>query len=715
MATELGVAYISILPETSKIAPGVKKALGDNSVAGQADKSGKSMGSRLTDGMGKAMKRGAQVAGAGLLGVLGTALYKGFGRLKGIEEAEAKLRGLGHSTKTVETVMKNALGAVKGTAFGLQDAATVAAGTVAAGIKPGKDLEKTLTLVGDAATIAGTDLGTMGSIFNKVAASNKIQGDVIAQLNDAGIPIIQLLGKELGTTAEETVALASKGKINFATFQKAMESGLGGAAQKSGQTVSGAFANMQAALGRLGASLLGGIFSKLPNLFGNVTAKLDTLGPIAERAGRAIGSTFAGMVKAMKPVARIVSDVAGTMARKFEPVVKRVGRFMQDNPKVVKAFAIALGVLAAAIAVVTIATTAFSIALNSTGIPLVIIGIAALVAGLVYAYQKSDKFREVVDKLGQAMRRFGEWMWKTVIPATVELAKKVGDNLQPIWVALAEFFQKSVVPVMGKLIDKFIELWPTIQKVVTIAFKMWAEFVKFYTWLAGKIIPVVIKVAGFLLRNFVPAIVAVYGSVVKVIGKIVEFGAKLVDGQRKVQTFASKVGTAISGVVLWFIRLPGLVVSAVGQVATLLYQKGKDLIQGFWNGIKDKWDDVKDKAKDIGKSIASTLSSPFRFGSPSKLFRQYGIWTIEGFEQGVATATPGALSRMSSTGSALASAFSTQPVLSTDAASSALGRATSADPFAALQGVALNVTVGASRETKAQWVREGTDTLSARR
>src|SRR5690606_24753519 len=138
---------------------------------------------------------GAAVAGAGLLA--GTAITKGFNRALQLQDAEAKLSGLGHSGKGVAKIMENALGAVKGTAFGMGEAATVAASLVAANVKPGKELEGTLRLVGDAATIAGTDMTTMGAIFGKVAASNKVQMDSINQLHDAGVPALSLLADEL--------------------------------------------------------------------------------------------------------------------------------------------------------------------------------------------------------------------------------------------------------------------------------------------------------------------------------------------------------------------------------------------------------------------------------------------------------------------------------------------------------------------------------------
>ncbi|OZE92118.1 hypothetical protein CH302_23685 [Rhodococcus sp. 15-2388-1-1a] len=273
--TELGVGYLSIVASTNGMQRQIQNSL--NGAQAGADRAGQGMGTKLAAGLGKTLKIGVASAGAAASGFLAASITKGLGRLNSIEQAQAKLSGLGNSTTTVSKVMESALASVKGTAFGLGDAATVAASAVAAGIKPGEDLTRTLKLTGDAATIAGVGLTDMGAIFGKVAAANKIQGDVIGQLADQGIPIVQLLGQELGTTAEETLKLASDGAINFATFQNAMETGLSGAALKAGNTVRGSLDNMGAATGRFGATLAGPFFRQAAKGFGAVTDGIDGL------------------------------------------------------------------------------------------------------------------------------------------------------------------------------------------------------------------------------------------------------------------------------------------------------------------------------------------------------------------------------------------------------------------------------------------------------
>ena len=286
---ELATAWVRLVPSMEGATSQIVKELGGV----DTKKVGSNVGAKFAANIGSGVKSAATAAVAGGAAALGTALVKGIGRLSALDGANNKLLGLGHSADSVKQIMGDALASVKGTAFGMDSAATVAASAVAAGIKPGNDLQRTLKLVSDAATIAGTDMGSMGAIFNKVAASNKVQMDVINQLHDAGVPALAALADHMGVTAEEASKMASKGEIDFETFQAAMEKSLGGAAASSGNTFSGAMANVGAALGRVGAGILGGVFPRLAPLFQAVT---KALGPLEDRAaglGEVIGAKLA--------------------------------------------------------------------------------------------------------------------------------------------------------------------------------------------------------------------------------------------------------------------------------------------------------------------------------------------------------------------------------------------------------------------------------------
>ncbi|WP_418061729.1 phage tail protein [Pimelobacter simplex] len=332
-----------------------------------------------------------------------------------------------------------------------------------------------------------------------------------------------------------------------------------------------------------------------------------------------------------------ILDIRDAIGKALGPVIEKFTKFMRKNPAVVKAFAITLGILAAAIGVVTLATTAFSIALNSTGIPLVIIGIAALVAGLVYAYQHSERFREIVDRVGQALRSFAGWVRDEVIPIVVDLARKVATNLQPVWTALVEFFQTSVLPTAQKVIAKFQEWQPTIQKVAGFVLGLVAAWFNFVTMLAGKVLPIVIKVAGWLLRNFWPALAGGVSVIGTIIGKLVAFGTKVTEAGQKVGDFARKVGDKIGKVITWFSNLPGKVAEALSTLAGDLLQVGVDAIAGLAQGIKDgvKKYNPLGLIKGVGTNITEGFKEKLDSHSPSLVFKRIGRDVILGFAIGV--------------------------------------------------------------------------------
>lgn len=249
--SSIGVVYIEVAPSGKDF--GKKLEGGITQAADNAAKTGgTSILGKFGGAFGKIGKVGLGAIGTIAGGITALAAKGGFQRALAIENAQAKLKGLGHDSKSIAEIMNNALASVKGTAFGLGDAATVAATLSAAGIKSGQQMTNVLKTVADTAQISGRSLTDIGTIFSSVAARGKLQGDDMLQLMSSGVPVLQLLAKHLGKTSEEVSDMVSKGKIDFQTFADSMQEGLGGAALAAGDTFQGALANVKAALGRLG-------------------------------------------------------------------------------------------------------------------------------------------------------------------------------------------------------------------------------------------------------------------------------------------------------------------------------------------------------------------------------------------------------------------------------------------------------------------------------
>ncbi|MDK8345426.1 tape measure protein [Brevibacterium sp. UMB1308A] len=419
MATPIATAAVQIVPSFKGLHQSTAKAIGG--VEAEFKKSGGQSGSIFSKALKGVAGAGVVAAGGAIATGFGMAVAKGFSRLNAIDQAEKKLQGLGHSTQAVEGIMKNALASVKGTAFGLDEAANVSASLVASGIKPGQELEKTLKTVADSATIAGIGMEDMGAIFGKVAATGKLQGDELNQLSERGIPALQLLSKHLGVTTDQVRKMVSKGQVDFKTFSEAMNSGVGGAAQKSGETFMGAWKNVQAALGRIGATLLEPIFNALKDSFNVLTPALDEM----QKAMEPFAAAFAELVAGVMPIA--IATFKGLVA-----VLVSLVTWLSKNMWLVKTLAGLVAFAAAAyagwvigakllVAVQTIqmligykmltltklqalatglwakAQAGLNAMLSANPIGAVIVAIIALIAIFVVAYKKVGWFRNAVN------------------------------------------------------------------------------------------------------------------------------------------------------------------------------------------------------------------------------------------------------------------------------------------------------------------------------
>lgn len=462
MSQEIAQAYITLTTKMPGVKGDIEKSLGGSDVQNVVGKAGEGMGSRLMDGLNSIGKVGAIAVGGAIAAGVGTALVKGFNRLDALDQAEAKLTGLGHSASTVDQIMDNALNSVRGTAFGMDEAATVAANAVAAGIKPGEDLERTLKAVADASTIAGTDMGSMGAIFNKVAASNKVQMDVINQLHDAGVPALALLADQMGVTAEEAAKMASEGQIDFATFQAAMESGMGGAALKSGETFSGAMDNVMASLGRMGANVLSGVF---PDMKDGLSGLIDAMAPLEDVA---------------KNVGQAIGDFVG---------------FIQDNISWIGPLAAGIGIVVAAVIVWTAAQWLLNAALTANPIGLIIVAIGLLIGAIILLVQNWDTVVAwIVD------------VWNGFIGWIVSVIEGFVGWWNGIWAAVGQWFQDMWNAMLQVAVDILLGINNFITSVVlgiqVFWMTIWNGIVSFFVGAWNNILAVVGTIQGAFSAAF---------------------------------------------------------------------------------------------------------------------------------------------------------------------------------------------------------------------
>lgn len=423
----------------------------------------------IGEGMKSVGKKLSMYVTAPFVALGGLAIAKGFSRLIGIDEAKAKLDGLGHSAESVEEIMTSALDSVKGTAFGLDEAATTAANAVAAGIEKGDALTKYLSLTGDAAAIAGDSLSGMGAIFNKVQTSGKAYNGELQQLSDRGLPIYQWLAKEADVAADAVFDMATKGEISTAMFLSAIENNIGGAAQAMGaKSFKAGIDNMWAAVGRLGAKFLdaggegGGFFSKMKPLLGEMTENIDSLGDYAQNLGEKFGAAFSVVIEKARGVLewfKGLSDAGKKLAGIFAgaaiaagPVLTFLSVFVIGAGKVMTALAPLAAKVKSAGGLMKYLRTIFVAFTGPVG--LTIAAIVTLGAAFITAYKKSETFREAIGNVIGFFKDLGGKI-KDTIDGIKGLFKDDGQKGRDILTALG--FPPTIVQALDDVAAKIAE------------------------------------------------------------------------------------------------------------------------------------------------------------------------------------------------------------------------------------------------------------------
>jgi len=626
VATNLATAYVQIQAVTQGMGKQLQKDFG-----GQADsageKAGKSSGKKFGGAFAGIVKKAGAIGAA--VGI-GLAAKGGISRALNIENAQAKLKGLGNDTQTVSKIMDNALASVSGTSFGLGEAATTAAGAVAAGIKPGESLERMLKSVANSAASAGVGMDEMGAIYNKVATSNKAQGDVLAQVNEKGIPLTATLAKQLGKTGAEVEKMASKGEIGFKEFEAAMTQASGTVAEEMGKTFQGSMANLSAAGSRIGATVM--------------TPFLD----MARVGANALIPILDGLNAKLKPIFESIGTGFTEMTKSFSD-----GEAPKFDSKIVTAMAAVGAVVGKTVREVQGGITAMKAAFADGGSDVTSSGLAGVFERVGLAA------RQVADTVGPIMAQLGASIGPMVSQIGAALGPvfaQIGAAVAPLIPQIIEFatsfspislIVQALLPVLPQIASMLgtlgVAFGQIVAAVLPLATTLMTAIVPVFTQLVSTILPVVIQLVTTLVSAFAPLVVQLVSSL----------GPILTQLATTLFPMVASALTAIIGAVLPVVNvilavlmpviqslLPVItsVFSAVATIITGAMQAVQGVIQivtgiisGNWSQV---WEGIKNVFQGIWTAIGGILSAAWALISG---VISVGLAAIKGLWDGIWT------------------------------------------------------------------------------
>ncbi|WP_026923290.1 phage tail protein [Glycomyces arizonensis] len=432
-------------------------------------------------------------------------------------------------------------------------------------------------------TDAGSAAGQLGFRF----------AEWIAKAEDAGIlaDLIQTMKDTLSTIGG---IIGNVGSIFSSVFGAANEQsgGLLGTVEKltgrladffnsaEGQTALNTFFD---ALGRVADAVIP-IVLELADVFATqlapkVATIAEEVGPdlehVVDRIGEALSRIDVDTVAdALGDFLRIASDL-------LPPLAEIVGLVLDLAPVLIplaSAILIIVGAIKvwrAILIVATIAQWAWNAALFANPITWIILAIVALIAIIILLVMNWDS---VTAAIGQA------WDW-----------------LKEKWASFVEWMQEGISSFIGFFSSK------------------WTEFVG---WLQG-IWQSIVSYVQDRINEFLDIV----GWLQQLPGRVAGWIGDLKD--RAVDKFWDLID--------WVKGLPDRIMDGLGDLGSLLADAGRDLLQGFLDGIEDMWNSVQDKLSNLTDMLPDWKGPAERDAS---ILRPAGRLVMGGFADGIADGIP---------------------------------------------------------------------------
>lgn len=237
---------------------------------------------------------------------------------------------------------------------------------------------------------------------------------------------------------------------------------------------------------------------------------------------------------------------------------------------------------------------------------------------------------------GNMKEAIGQALLPAILILADKLAEFVSSDTFKNWLEKVTAWIRDELPkFMTKLFDEYI---PKAKA----AFEEWAPKIMLVVNVLGAIAGAILWVGG-VINDTSANIGLVIGYIVlwfnDAKNAIENFGYNayntMLRARDTVLRWAESVGLAIFGVINFFRTLPAQISSAIGGLGSLLYNSGRDLIQGLINGVRSMAGAVWQAIKDVTKDVIQTAKNMLGIKSPSIVFKGIGENIGKGMAQGI--------------------------------------------------------------------------------
>ena len=552
------------------------------------------------------------------------------------------------------------------------------AGPVAGAL--GISIEETAAAIGimSNAGIKGSQAGTtLRSALSRLAAPTS---EAKKLMNDLGINVFDANGKMLPMS--ETIPILQKAFSGLTDQQKqqAIETLFGKTA------MSGMLALINSAPGEfdsLTTSLENstGAAKEMADIMNSgLAGAIEELKGSLETAGIRIGEILSEMaIKAVGAIQSIVdgfNNLSPAMQQAivmFGLIAAVIGPFLLIFSKIISTIALVKGAFVSLQAVVTgIATTAVPLLKGAfmalgTAIKAVIafllanpwVAVIALIAAAVTAIIMNwDKIKPALSAIWEAVKSKASQAWETIkttitnivdsIRTAVsekfnDMKTKVQSVLDSMKTAVSDKFddmKSKIQSAMDDIKTKVKTAWDDIKSKVTDVLNAIKEAVTSkFNDIKLKVTEVMDNVKKEITNKFNDAKREATNAVNNIKTAITDAFTQVVN------TVKNKMRDVVNSVKEGFSNALNAARGFIGRAVSV----GRDLIQGFVNGVKAAAGRLISAVSSAVSGAINRAKALLRIGSPSKLFKQFGGWTLEGYAIGLEKEEKTVFNQMKST------------------------------------------------------------------
>lgn len=222
---------------------------------------------------------------------------------------------------------------------------------------------------------------------------------------------------------------------------------------------------------------------------------------------------------------------------------------------------------------------------------------------------------EIIRTVIQTVTRIIQAIWSQHGERIMRIVQRVWDTIKTVIDTVLGVIQGIIDTVMGLITGDWDRAWAGIKGIVTSIWDGIRGIIGNALAIIKDIIPIALDFIQEIWERAWDTVLGILGA----IWDDIKEGVR--EGLRNIKDF--------------FVDLPGNILSWLGDLGSLLFEAGKDVLRGLINGIASFVGNAIDSVKRSVGNVVAGVKGFFGIGSPSKVFAEIGRDNMAGLVQGM--------------------------------------------------------------------------------